>query len=471
MERIKFLIIGAGPTGLGAAYRLREQGEQDCLILEKNAWVGGLAASFLDDAGFTWDIGGHVQFSHYPYFDTAMQDAIPPDGWLEHDRESWIWMCENFIPYPFQNNIRFLPKELMWECLQGLLKASERKMNANPRNFREWIIASFGDGVASIFMEPYNFKVWAYPPELLNYHWIGERVATIDVDRILHNIIFEKTDASWGPNRTFQFPAAGGTGAIWNSIADRVDRGKIRTNCQVKHINASKREILTNHFEVIQYHHLLSTMPLDLFVSQIRETPHSLKKLASRLRHSTSNIIGLGFEGVPDKRLAGKCWIYFPENDVPFYRLTVFSNYSPRNAPSKAHYSLMCEVSESPVKTVDRERVIDQTLQSLTGAGLIPRDNRCVSRWLYVAPYGYPTPSLERNDILSEIIPYLDGLEAFSRGRFGGWKYEVSNQDHSFMQGVEWVNRILSNEPEATYRVDTAADPNMTLLSSRTAKL
>lgn len=470
MERIKFLIIGAGPTGLGAAYRLREQGEHDYLILERNAWVGGLAASFQDDAGFTWDIGGHVLFSHYPYFDKAMQDAIPSDGWLEHDRESWIWICKNFIPYPFQNNIRFLPKEMMWECLQGLLKASERGANTTPRNFREWILASFGEGVANVFMEPYNFKVWAYPPELLNYHWIGERVATIDVSRILHNIIFEKTDASWGPNRTFRFPARGGTGAIWSGIADLVDRGKIRTNSQVRHINASKHEILTDHFEVIHYDYLLSTMPLDLFINEIRESPTSLKRLAGRLRHSTSNIIGLGFEGVPDERLAKKCWIYFPEEALPFYRLTVFSNYSPQNAPSKAHYSLMCEVSESPVKTVDREHVVEHTLQSLIDAGLIPESNKCVSKWSCIAPYGYPIPSLERNNILSEVIPFLDSIEAYSRGRFGGWKYEVSNQDHSFMQGVEWVNRILLNEREVTYRVDTAADPNMTLLKQKSVK-
>jgi len=39
----------------------------------------------------------------------------------------------------------------------------------------------------------------------------------------------------------------------------------------------------------------------------------------------------------------------------------------------------------------------------------------------------------------------------FSRGRFGGWKYEVSNQDHSFMQGVELVDRLVRGEPEITY--------------------
>ena len=42
----------------------------------------------------------------------------------------------------------------------------------------------------------------------------------------------------------------------------------------------------------------------------------------------------------------------------------------------------------------------------------------------------------------------LEALGVFPRGRFGAWRYEVSNQDHSFMQGVDWVNRVLRGEPE-----------------------
>ncbi|MDP9005894.1 MAG: NAD(P)-binding protein, partial [Actinomycetota bacterium] len=65
----RIVIIGAGPTGLGAGYRLQELGYDDWVILEANDYVGGLATSFTDDAGFTYDIGGHVMFSHYPYYD------------------------------------------------------------------------------------------------------------------------------------------------------------------------------------------------------------------------------------------------------------------------------------------------------------------------------------------------------------------------------------------------------------------
>jgi hypothetical protein len=41
----------------------------------------------------------------------------------------------------------------------------------------------------------------------------------------------------------------------------------------------------------------------------------------------------------------------------------------------------------------------------------------------------------------------------YSRGRFGAWRYEVGNMDHSVAQGVEWVNRIVEGdrENELTY--------------------
>ena len=72
MAAIKYLIIGAGPAGLAAAHRLAELGIKDFLVCEAQPYVGGLSASFKDDHGFVWDIGGHVLFSHYDYFDTLM---------------------------------------------------------------------------------------------------------------------------------------------------------------------------------------------------------------------------------------------------------------------------------------------------------------------------------------------------------------------------------------------------------------
>ena len=58
----EILILGAGPTGLGAAYRLHEAGHDRFTVLEARGEPGGLASSYVDPQGFVWDVGGHVQF-------------------------------------------------------------------------------------------------------------------------------------------------------------------------------------------------------------------------------------------------------------------------------------------------------------------------------------------------------------------------------------------------------------------------
>jgi protoporphyrinogen oxidase len=449
MEETNILILGAGPCGLGAARRLQELGEKDWLILEGSGHAGGLAASFVDQKGFTWDIGGHVQFSHYEYFDRAMEEYLGRDGWLHHERESWVWMRDRFIPYPFQNNIRRLPPDDLDRCLAGLVDIA-RQGSVRPANFREWILATFGPGLADVFMLPYNFKVWAYPPELMNAVWVGERVAVTDIKRVLHNLVHAKDDVSWGPNNTFQFPVRGGTGAIWQAAADRLPPAQLRFDTNVTHIDLNRREVVTADNRTFAYKTLISTISLRELIRLSGQS--QLNPAAERgLLYSSSNIFGIGLRGAPPEHLKSKCWIYFPEDNCPFYRVTVFSNYSPNNVPDiTRNWSLMAEVSESPHKPVDQKRLLEEVIVGLLATRLIEQREDIVSTWQYRAGYGYPTPGLERDAALNEIVPFFEQHAVYSRGRFGLWKYEVSNQDHSFMQGVEVVERVVQGRAEVT---------------------
>ena len=168
MDHTSIAIIGAGPTGIGAALRLLELGATDFVLIDAAPVPGGLASSCVDDHGFTWDLGGHVQFSHYRKFDEYMDLAFPPEGWLWHERESWIWLQNRFIPYPFQNNLHRLDPADRWRAIQGLMAATQR--DRIPENFEQWILATFGNGIADLFMLPYNRKVWAHP---LRHAWIS----------------------------------------------------------------------------------------------------------------------------------------------------------------------------------------------------------------------------------------------------------------------------------------------------------
>eukprot|EP00959_Pyramimonas_sp_CCMP1952_P194151 4060143-Pyramimonas_sp.AAC.1 len=107
------------------------------------------------------------------------------------------------------------------KCLTGLVEAKVQNTLAQskPNTFDEWILRVMGEGIANIFMRPYNFKVWGIPTHLMQASWMGERVATVDVNRAISNVLHNKEEAGWGPNATFRFPAEGGTGAIWKKVA------------------------------------------------------------------------------------------------------------------------------------------------------------------------------------------------------------------------------------------------------------
>lgn len=443
MKKPRIIIIGAGPAGLGAAWRLTELGYSDFTIYEKQSYVGGLATSFVDGAGFTWDIGGHVIHSHYHYFDRMFETVMNGEYFI-HQRESWIWIYDRFIPYPFQNNIHRLPSKALKECLEGLY-AIAKDDPKQLRTFADWIVASFGPGIAKHFLLPYNRKVWAYPPEKMNYQWVGDRVATVDVARIEQNIKTKRDDVSWGPNAVFEFPKKGGTGAIWERVADRF-RSHIFLNAEVTRLDLKKKKVYFSDGGSDSYDVLFTTMPLDVLAK--KQTDISLPS-ASKLHHSSVTIVGIGIAGKPPVTLSTKCWMYFPENKAPFFRATVFSNYSRFNAPSGA-WSLMTEVASSRYVPLPHGDIGALVLEGARRTKLLPRKANVVSLWTFRSDYGYPTPTLQRDSYLSHVLPVLEEFGVYSRGRFGAWKYEVSNQDHTFMQGVEWVNHILNKEEEVT---------------------
>jgi protoporphyrinogen oxidase len=445
---MKIVILGAGPCGLGAAYHLNNLGKHDWRLFEKHAYVGGLSASFVDDAGFTWDVGGHVLFSHFPYYDRAVAEALG-DAYHEHQRESWIRILNSWVPYPFQNNVRHLPQDVLAECVEGLRKLSGSPVA--PANFKEWLESVFGAGIVKYFMEPYNRKVWGTPLEVMSKEWIAERVSVVDLERIERNIAQQRDDLSWGPNNTFMFPKQGGTGAIFNGIARRfLDR--IEFEHELVGVDTGCRVVRFSNGRVERYDMLITTAPLDHLVSLCEVAPDGVREAARDLVHNSGLIVGLGIE---KQRSDPKCWMYFPEADCPFYRVTNFHNYAAANVPhaDTGRYSaLMCETTYSATKPEDKAGIVEATVRGLIDTGLLSAEEReqIVSRYLIDIPYSYPVPTLGRDAALSVILPWLEEQGIYSRGRFGAWKYEVGNMDHSFMQGVEVVDRILQGGDEPT---------------------
>ena len=165
--------------------------------------------------------------------------------------------------------------------------------------------------------------------------------------------------------------------------------------------------------------------------------------------------------------------LYFPEDDCPFYRATIFSNYSPNNQPAASkklptqyladgseaeskealegpYWSIMLEISESSMKPVDGKNLLKDSIQGLVNTDMLKPKDEIVSTYHRRFDHGYPTPSLEREGVLKQLLPKLLEKGIYSRGRFGSWRYEVGNQDHSFMLGVEAADNIINGAAELT---------------------
>ncbi len=387
-------ILGAGPTGLGAAYRLVERGETDFEVFERAPRVGGLATSFTDPKGFTWDVSGHIIFSGYPYFNAFLEKMLGKDGLRRIDRESWIKFEDRYVRYPFQNHLSSLPEEAMLECLIGLVESQTIDRNRAFTNFEEWVFAKFGAGVAKHFMVPYNLKVWSTPLDRMGFYWIAERVAVVDWKKALETTLRPKV-TDWGPNATFGYPATKGTLGLWLAVlpylGDRVLLKK-RMTC----VDEDKREITFADGSTRRYDRLLTTLPLDAFVPRLAHAPEPVRAAARKLMFNRLFTLGIGLRRPSP---SNKNWIYFPN----------------------------LKLERSDLDLVE-------------------------SKYLIHAAHAYPIPSVDRNEALDVIQPYLESKEIFSRGRFGSWKYEIGNQDHSLMQGVELVDRWLDGSEEKVFR-------------------
>jgi protoporphyrinogen oxidase len=302
----------------------------------------------------------------------------------------------------------------------------------------------------AIFLGPYNRKVWGYPLETMGTGWLGERVAAPDLERVQRNVRENRDDPGWGPNATFRFPARGGTGAIWRGAAAALPNGRIRYGTPVTAVDFDKRSVSLANGSEERWDALLSTAPLDWLCQHASGLPGHTSVKANRLGYSSTHVVGVGLRGGKPAALAEKCWMYFPDANSPYYRVTHFSHYSPANAPAGC-WSLMAEVCESRHKPVDAGKVVPLTLAALRQDGLIETNADVVATWHRRMERGYPIPLRDRDELLAEVMASLEAKGALSRGRFGGWRYEIGNMDHCFMQGREATARILEGCTETTW--------------------
>lgn len=434
------VVVGAGPCGLAAAYELHLAGHRPT-VLERSGWAGGLSSSFQDSAGFVWDQGAHVAFSYHGEFEALLDDVMDGDV-LQHERSSYIVHSGRMVPYPFQHNLSALADEDAVECMIDMIERPDRPVVT----YDDYLVTNFGTGIADRFLRPYASKLWTVPSTEMSAEWVTHRVAKADWRTVLGNLVHRRPAPGWGPNSTFSYPGSGGIGEPFRRLAGRLPN--VRYRQRVVRVDLEERILLLDSGERLAYDTLISTMPLTALVAATVRCPDEVREAARALRYNKGLMVGVGATGTVPKDWS---WLYFPDPEYPFYRITNLGLFSPRNLPEphEEHVSYLAEIAlPAHAPWPDAEAASRDTVAGLLRSGLLPDRDRVVSVEVRMLPMAYPIPTLDRTAALATILEYLEQYQVFSRGRFGLWMYEYGNMDHAVKMGTDVARRVLSGTAE-----------------------
>jgi len=417
------VFIGGGISCLAAARRFRG----DSILFEREDRVGGLCRTE-EVRGFSFDRTGHLLHLRNQRVERLVGSLLE-GNLVSRIRNSWIYSHGAYTRYPFQSNFYGLPPEVVTECLLGVVRAQKKKQSQ--KNFADWVLSTFGEGVARHFMFPYNQKLWTVPPRRLTTEWMGRFVPRPDLEKVIAGALADAHDAA-GYNAFFLYPRTGGIESLVRALAADVKNAVCGAG--VKSIDLKKRRLTLTTGDRVGFGRLVTCAPLPELVKMTRPLPDRVRQAARKLRWSSVYNLNLGIR----REDTDRHWVYVPGDRFALYRFGYASNFSERTAP-RGKTNVYTEVAYSryrPLARGIRSRVIRDLIE--IGAirskkdVLVTQENRL--------KYAYAIYDRNRSKAVSTCLKFFESKDIYPVGRYGRWEY--GTMEDALLQGLEVSKRL-----------------------------
>jgi YD repeat-containing protein len=421
-------ILGAGLTGMSAAFHLRRAGVP-CRLFEALDHPGGHVVT-IEDNGFRFDRTGHLLHLRDPEMRALALDWIGEDH-LVVTRNSAIWSNGVYTRYPFQANTLGLPPSVAYECLLGFIRAKLEPAREEPRDFEQFCLAHFGEGFSRHFMIPYNCRLWGVHPREITAAWCSRFVPIPSVEDVVAGAV-GLTDRAIGYNAEFVYPRLG-IGELARGLASRVE--PVELGMPVSAIEPRERCITFADGSTVSYRVLVSTAPLDRLCAMLHEPPETVRAAAARLRCN-----GLWYLDVALERPSGTPyhWVYVPEERYPFYRVGCYSHFSPALAPA-GKASLYVELVDRAEP--DLGTLLPRVAEHLVEMRVIASARDIAFARARKMDYAYVVFDHDYYASVSTTQQYLGEHAIVSTGRYGGWNY--SSMEDALLFGRDAARRAV----------------------------
>ncbi|MFW6160839.1 MAG: protoporphyrinogen/coproporphyrinogen oxidase [Acidobacteriota bacterium] len=422
-------IIGAGPAGLSTGYYLN----RDYSIWEKNEEVGGGCRTEKVD-GFSFDYGGHIFYPKEEQVKTLINKLLK-DNLSCLLREAWIYSKGIYSRYPFQANLYGHSVEVVKECLLGLMEA-KLKYGEKPDNFtdfEDFIYKVFGKGIARHFMIPFNKKQWAVPLKEMTLDWMDKFVPIPTLEQVLDGSL-KMAPRCIGINAQFIYPRRGGIQAIFDSFVPFLQN--VHTSTEVNRISVKNKSFEINGKNTGRYEKLVSTIPLPELIAAVDSVPSEVRKASEKLRWTALYIVNIGIDR---PEISDKHRVYYPEEDIIFHKLGYYQNQSPDMVP-EGKSAVSAEVSFSENRKIDKENLVERTIQDLIKAKVLFPDDRIVLTHILTLPYAYAVYDRQRSQAVAVIKEFLEKNDIYLCGRYAQWEYQ--NMEQNILAGKKRAEKL-----------------------------
>ncbi|MGH8893387.1 MAG: protoporphyrinogen/coproporphyrinogen oxidase [Actinomycetes bacterium] len=440
-DPVDLIVLGAGPAGVGAAYRTARAGHR-VVVLERAPGPGGAAASFELD-GIRVDHGSHRLHPATPAALLADLRGLLGEDLQTRPRNGRLRVAGSWVGFPLRpvELLRALPPRTTVRIGAEAVAAPLRRAGAP--SFAASLRKGLGPTLYGEMYAPYAEKLWGLPGERISADQAAKRVTADTPWKVAARVARLDRSARAGQGRVFHYPRRG-FGQIVEALAEAgVAAGiALRLGEEVVEVGHGTDGVTvrTGSGDVVQAAHAFSTVPLPVLARLCSPGPPT-GVLASADR--------LGFRAMVLVYVvhAGGRWTpydahYIPGPETPVTRLSEPANYRV-SACDPADRTVLC--AEVPcavgdaVWTASEDELgalVDEALR-VTGLPPVSRAGVVVRR----LPHVYPVyePGYERHLAgLDDWVGSLPRVTTF--GRLGLFAHD--NTHHALAMAYDAVTAL-----------------------------
>jgi protoporphyrinogen oxidase len=441
-ESTPVAVLGAGPAGLTAAYRLVQR-NVPVIVFEAGDEVGGLARTVVR-GGYRFDLGGHRFFTKSEEVEALWEELLGPEL-LVRPRLSRIYWRGRFVEYPLRPADVFAkvgPLELV-RSLASLARARLTR-RGEEESYEEWVSARFGRRLFQLFFKSYTEKVWGVGTKELRAEWAAQRIADLSPWSALRAALPGGGEAPKSLIGQFRYPRLG-PGQMWEEMARRIEAGggEIRLGAAVETLEheAGRLTAVRAGGERVEVEAAISSIPLRTTVGvSDPDPPREVITAAAGLRYRDFLTVALPIVGQPP---FPDNWIYVHDPRARVGRIQNFRAWSPWMTPDPRRSCLgleyFCFEGDELWSSSDEE-LVELGGREVAALGLVDRE-RVAGGHVVRVPKAYPVYDAEYARRVDRIRGWLESISNLQQiGRNGLHRY--NNSDHSMLTALRAVENL-----------------------------